>query len=91
MAFGGLKKGKDRNDLITYVAQLLFKMSVLPSNMRTVGCAKRPNKLDHVLLPLDILPWRARLSDHERFRDQRVLYHQDGGGAYQLMVGLENA
>jgi len=26
MAFGGLKKGKDRNDLITYVFQSLYLM-----------------------------------------------------------------
>lgn len=43
MAFGGLKKGKDRNDLITYV---LFELFVLTVLLTCTQLAPRRDQID---------------------------------------------
>lgn len=43
MAFGGLKKGKDRNDLITYV---LFELLVLTVLLTCAQLAPRRDQID---------------------------------------------
>ena len=41
MAFGGLKKGKDRNDLITYV--LFTYIIITYTDTMLASCAKKPS------------------------------------------------
>jgi hypothetical protein len=45
MAFGGLKKGKDRNDLITYESSVLLCTNTLLTSLD--GCARRRNRYAH--------------------------------------------
>ncbi len=51
MAFGGLKKCKDRNDLITLVSQHWLFDIYSCTNSFSDGCARRPSKDDSQLTP----------------------------------------
>jgi hypothetical protein len=46
MAYGGLKKDKDRNDLITYVkAHQIDLLDLISTNFILVGFVRTPNRL----------------------------------------------
>jgi cytochrome c len=59
MAFGGLKKGKDRNDLITLV-YLHCSMASF-ANSLLAGCARRPRNKHNPHCPLPTITSRTRL------------------------------
>ncbi|KAL9119978.1 MAG: hypothetical protein Q9187_003465 [Circinaria calcarea] len=67
MAFGGLKKPKDRNDLITYAATIVNRRPI--TNLETVTCATPRNK-QHLSNKLPTLrshvihPARLRCNNH---------------------------
>lgn len=74
MAFGGLKKGKDRNDLITLVYPESTTGCVF-ANSLPAGCARRPSRCDrHIPSQRSLTSPRHR--PLFRFRDSRLLYHQ---------------
>lgn len=81
MAFGGLKKGKDRNDLITLVYSDLDSFVCHSANSSPAGCARRPSKCDlyaRLRLRRDALNFDNFFF---RLREHRVLYHQRTGEA----------
>lgn len=70
MAFGGLKKGKERNDLITYVIGVLPETCILPpftDSLATATSRNRPHKRPDVffnsLTALFVLAFAPRPED----------------------------
>jgi hypothetical protein len=59
MAFAGLKKDKDRNDLITHMEQAVCALPFRSSRMLTQTTRFRPNNLD----PRFFMLWTDRLLD----------------------------
>lgn len=62
MAFGGLKKGKDRNDLITYVRLILYlNIAITDMSSSAVSSRRTPNRHLHPTF-LPPLPHHHNLS-----------------------------